>query len=66
MIRTLAFAIALLSATPSFAAELTDPHSQTPSIDDAAPAEAAKPKRKSVKGETSDYLIVTLKEVSIS
>ena len=66
MIRTLAIAVSLLSAAPSFAAELVGSHSETPSVETAAPTEAAKPKRKPAKAETSDYLVVTLKDAMIT
>ena len=66
MTRTIIVAIALLAAAPAFAAELAATHSDTPSIENAGTAEASKPKPKPVKGEASDYLVVTLKEVSIT
>ena len=66
MIRTIAIAIALLTAAPAFAVDLIDTHSETPSFESAA-KDTAKPKRKQpIKADTSDYLVVTLKEASIT
>ena len=66
MIRTIAIAIALLTAAPAFAVDQVDTHSGAPSIESAAAKDAAKPKRKPIKADTSDYLVVTLKEASIT
>ena len=66
MIRTIAIAIALLTAAPAFAVDLVDTHSGAPSIESAAAKDAAKPKRKPIKAETSDYLVVTLKDALIT
>ena len=65
MIRAIAIAIALLTAAPAFAVDLIDTHSETPSFESAA-KDTAKPKRKPIKADTSDYLVVTLKEASIT
>ena len=66
MIRTIAIAITLLTAAPAFAVDLIDTHSETPSFESAVAKDAAKPKRKPIKADTSDYLVVTLKEASIT
>ena len=66
MIRTIAIAIALLTAAPVFAVDLVDAHSEAPSIESTAAKDAAKPKRKPAKAETADYLVVTLKDASIT
>lgn len=65
MIRTIVIAIALLTTAPAFAVDLLDTHSEAPSIESAA-QDAAKPKRKPAKAETADYLVVTLKDASIT
>ena len=67
MIRTVIIAVVLLSSAPAFAAELVGPHSEMSSIENGGTTEAARPKGKPAKkAETSDYLIVTLKEASIT
>ena len=66
MIRTLAIAVALFTAAPVFAAELIVSHSETSSIENTGTTEAAKPKRKPAKADTADYLVVTLKDASIT
>ena len=68
MTRTaIALATALLFAAPVFAADQTSKPSQTPTVEQTVFAQAgttAKPK--TVKGDTSDYLIITLKDASIT
>lgn len=68
MTRTaIALATALLFAAPVFAADQTGEPSKTPSVEQTVFAQAgATTKPKSVKGETSDYLVVTLNEASIT
>ena len=65
MIRTIVIAIALLTAAPAIAVDLIDTHSESPSFESAA-KDTAKAKRKPIKADTSDYLVVTLKEASIT
>lgn len=68
MTRTaIALATALLFAAPVFAAEQTNEPPQTRSVEQTVFAQTdttAKPK--GGKGNTSDYLVVTLKDVSIT
>ena len=70
MIRAaIVLATALLFAAPGFAVDQTAEPSQTPSVEQTVFAQAgatAKPKPKPVKGDTSDYLIITLKDASIT
>lgn len=70
MTRTaIALATALLFVAPAAAADRFGGHSETPSVEQTVVAEAAKKKPKKPKkpeGETSDYLVVTLKDASIT
>ena len=68
MTRTaIVFATALLFAAPVFAADQTGEPSQTRSVEQTEFVQAATTtKPTSGKGETSDYLVVTLTDASIA
>lgn len=68
MTRTaIALATALLLIAPATAADRFGQHSETPSVEQTVVAEAKskKPKKKP-EGETSDYLVVTLKDAAVT
>lgn len=68
MTRTaIALATALLFTAPVAAADLIGERSESPSVEQTVVADATQSKKpKKPKGETSDYLIVTLAEVQVT
>jgi hypothetical protein len=68
MTRTaIALATALLFAAPVTAADRIGEPSETRSVEQTVVEQAAKPtKPKTIEGETSDYLVITLKDASIA